>query len=223
MSNKLYDDSTRYRRNPNLNLEYRCLFNPIWESFKAAIARRPKVRSFAVIDHGLVGSEFDCGCESALDGFEYCETMDGDNPAEAFSWLLDGFKVGDAERFQYENQNGHFINESSTTLHPKFDYFDLARRLNDYFGDRAIECKDCQYWRWYLPDEPSGVAETFRVLGIGPETDIPERENFKCDESFAVAMEEFEDRCTDIELNPQFKYRFCLKFNLDSQSSDLNS
>lgn len=203
--------------NPNLNLEFRYRFNPLWEAFKADIANRPKVESFKIIDHGLVGTDFDCDCCSKDDGFKHCEWDDGDTPDDAISVILRTLKDQASIKASYENEYGKLSKESSEMLFPLIDFFDLSHRLRDHFGERACEVAGDQFQDWTLDIEPSGVAETLRQAGWEKEPDEPNRDAFDSDEAFENALNAFEDYWNEwfeVERNPQFKYRICLKFNV---------
>lgn len=143
--------------NPNLNLEFRYRFNPLWEAFKADIAKRPKVESFMIVDHGLVAMDFECNCKPEKRIFEYCESFDGDHPNDAIERLFQSFKNRDEYKEDYEERFGPLSRESSDTLFPLIDFFDLNRQLKVHFGGRAIELSENQYRDWTLDINPSGV------------------------------------------------------------------
>lgn len=193
-----YEMSEGDREDP-LNIEFRYGFNPAWENYKVEIAKRPKVETLEVIEHGLVETNFICSCRNTLADNETCIQGTGDTPGEAIIYILDRLR------------------NAENVVTPCIDYFDLSNRLRSHFGNRAEPAYGDQYWSWMLEDKPSGVAKTMKEAGIVKEPNEPSREDYSSDEEFEVAFQEFEERSdawNEAEDWPDYVYLLCLKFRV---------
>jgi len=200
-----YEMSEEDREDP-LTLEFRYGFNPAWESYKVEIAKRPKVESFEVVEHGLVEIDFACDCQStAADGVN-CVIGAGDTPDEAMTDILDQLRDADSE--------------AATCI----DYFDFSVRLKDHVGHRAVPVSGHQYWSWLLEDEPSGVAKTMLEAGITQEPEEPSRDTFDSDAEFEAAFQVFEEQCdawNEAEDWPDYVCRICLTFRVADENDSI--
>ncbi|TWT42628.1 hypothetical protein KOR42_46780 [Thalassoglobus neptunius] len=214
-----YESLDDDREDP-LAIEFRYGFNPAREQLKTEIAKRPKVESFEVIEHGLVEIDFDCRRREEESDHEAFVIGEGDTPGEAIDEIMREFKDRDTDKAEYEERHGQLDKEMSNSLFPLIDYFDLSARLKEHFGERAIPLWLGQYFDWSLEDEPSGVAKTLKEAGFDQEPVEPNREDFDTEAEFKVAFEEFEQRWgvwDETEHSPEYKYCICLRFRVVSR------
>ena len=154
------------------------------------MSKTHRVSDFELVDHGITNSSYFQGCGTSLTGYNYCNTGNGDTPAEALDDLLESIATmcaDDGGSIDVEGLEERILEEENFHL---------------------------------MPDSPSAFQEAMEANGFDEEPVEPDRDDFETDAEFDAAMEEYETRHEQYEeLNEECDnyYYLSLRFNLEEE------